>query len=159
WNPQLIDSLLAGREGGFEAKDDDGVSWLFTHEVVAQNPDGAFPLRVIIAVPLERVFADANRALVRRLLAILLVTLFLLVGAWYGAEWFVLRKIRAIVGAAERMRSGELSARTGITYGKEELGALARAFDDMAQVLEQRERALQQQAITDPLTGLYNRRH
>jgi len=132
---------------------------VFTHEVVTQNPDGAFPLRVIVAVPLQQIFADANRALVRDLVGIVLATAFLLVGAWFGAEWFVLRKIRAIVGAAERMRSGELSARTGIRYGREELGQLARVFDDMAEVLEQREQLLQKQAITDPLTGLYNRRY
>jgi diguanylate cyclase (GGDEF)-like protein len=159
WNPQLIDSVLAGREGVFEAKDGDEAGWVFTHEVVTQNPDGAFPLRVIVAVPLQQIFADANRVLVRDLLGIVLATVFLLVGAWFGAEWFVLRKIRAIVGAAERMRSGELSARTGIRYGREELGQLAQVFDDMAEVLEQREQLLQKQAITDPLTGLYNRRY
>jgi diguanylate cyclase (GGDEF)-like protein len=159
WNPQVIESMLAGREGVFEAKDSDGVEWVFTHEVVTQNPDGAFPLRVFVTVPLHQIFADANRALVRDLLGIVLATLFLLVGAWYGAEWFVLQKIRAIVDAAGRMRSGQLSARTGIRYGKEELSDLARAFDDMAQVLEQRERALHEQAITDLLTGLYNRRY
>jgi diguanylate cyclase (GGDEF)-like protein len=57
------------------------------------------------------------------------------------------------------MRNGDLSARTGIPYGEEELGQLARAFDDMAGELQQREQKLQEQAISDPLTGLYNRRY
>jgi diguanylate cyclase (GGDEF)-like protein len=57
------------------------------------------------------------------------------------------------------MRGGDLNARTGIRYGKEELGQLARAFDDMAGALQQREQRLQEQAISDSLTGLYNRRY
>jgi len=87
------------------------------------------------------------------------VTVFLLVGGWYGAEWLMLRKFRALLSAAERMRGGDLNARTGIRYGEEELSRLAQAFDDMAGALQQRERWLQEQAISDPLTGLYNRRY
>lgn len=159
WNPQIIASILAGSEGVLEAKGEDGVDWLLAHQVVYKNPDGAFPLRVLITVPLDRVFAEANRALVRDLLGITLATLFLLVAAWFGAEWFMLRKFRALLRAAERMRGGDLNARTGIRYGKEELGQLARAFDDMAGALQQREQRLQEQAISDSLTGLYNRRY
>ena len=159
WNPQVIEAILAGSEGVLEAKGEDGVDWLLAHQVVYKNPDGAFPLRVLVTVPLNRVFAEANRALTRDLLGITLATAFLLVGVWFGAEWFMLRKFRALLRAAEQMRGGDLNARTGIRYGKEELGQLAHAFDDMAGALQQREQRLQEQAISDPLTGLYNRRY
>jgi diguanylate cyclase (GGDEF)-like protein len=159
WNPRVIESVLAGREGVLEAKGEDGVDWLLAHEVVTTNPDGAFPLRVLVTVPLHRVFAEANRALIRDLLGISLATVFLLVGVWFGAEWFMLRKFRALLRAADRMRRGDLNARTGVGYGEEELGQLAHAFDDMAGALQQRELRLQEQAISDPLTGLYNRRY
>src|SRR5262249_57020862 len=129
---QVIEAILAGSEGVLEAKGEDGVDWLLAHQVVYTNPDGAFPLRVLITVPLTRVFEEANRALVRDLLGITLATLFLLVAAWYGAEWFMLRKFRALLSTAERMRSGDLNARTGIPDEGEELSQLAHAFDDMA---------------------------
>jgi diguanylate cyclase (GGDEF)-like protein len=159
WNPQVIESILAGSEGVLEAKGEDGVDWLLAHQVIYKNPDGAFPLRVLVSVPLSRVFAEADRAMVRDLLGITLATVFLLVAAWFGAEWFMLRKFRALLRAAERMRGGDLKARTGIRYGEEELSQLAEAFDDMADALQQREQKLQEQAISDPLTGLYNRRY
>src|SRR5713101_6198150 len=159
WNPQVIDAVLTSREGVLEAKAEDGIAWLLAHEVVTQNPDGAFPLRVMVTVPLRQVFAEANRALVRDLLGISLATLFLLVGAWYGAEWFMLRKVRALLRAADRVRAGDLNARTGVRYGGEELSQLAQAFDDMAGALQQREQKLHEQAISDSLTGLYNRRY
>jgi diguanylate cyclase (GGDEF)-like protein len=71
----------------------------------------------------------------------------------------MLRKIRGLLRAADRMRGGDLNARTGIPYGGEELSQLAQAFDDMALALQEREQKLQEQAISDPLTGLYNRRY
>src|SRR5256712_1981201 len=159
WNPQVIEAVVASREGVLEAAGEDGIARLLAHEVVTQNPDGAFPLRVMVTVPLRQVFAEANRALVRDLLGISLATLFLLVGAWYGAGWFMLRKVRALLRAADRVRVGDLNARTGVRYGGEELSQLAQAFDDMASALQQREQRLQEQAISDSLTGLYNRRY
>jgi diguanylate cyclase (GGDEF)-like protein len=149
WNAKVIEAVLTSMEGELEAKGTDGVDWLLAHEVVAKNPDGAFPLRVLVTVPLNRVFADANKALVRDLLGIIIATLFLLVGAWYGAEWFMLRKVRALLRAANQMRAGDLKARTGIRYGGEELSQLARAFDDMAGALQEREQKLHEQAISD----------
>jgi diguanylate cyclase (GGDEF)-like protein len=71
----------------------------------------------------------------------------------------MLRKVRALLRAANQMRAGDLKARTGIRYGGEELSQLARAFDDMAGALQEREQKLHEQAISDPLTGLYNRRY
>jgi diguanylate cyclase (GGDEF)-like protein len=159
WNPQVIEAALTSREGVLEVKAEDGIARLLAHEVVTQNPDGAFPLRVMVTVPLKEVFAEANWALGRDLVGILLATLFLLVGAWYGAEWFMLRNVRALLRAADRMRAGDLNARTGVRYGGEELSQLAQAFDDMAGALQQREQWLHEQAISDPLTGLYNRRY
>src|SRR6266851_505092 len=159
WNPQVIEAVLTSREGVLETEAEDGIAWLLAHEVVTQNPDGAFPLRVMVTVPLRQVFAEANRALVRDLLGISLATLFLLVGAWYGAEWFMLRNVRALLRVADRVRAGDLNARTGIRYGVEELSQLAQAFDDMASALQQREQRLHEQAISDSLTGLYNRRY
>lgn len=159
WNPQVIQAVLSDREGIVEANGTDGIRWLLAHEVVTQNPDGAFPLRVLVTVPLDQVLADANAALARDLLGTVLAMLLLLLGAWYGAEWFVLRNVRALLRAASRVRKGDLEARTGISYGKEELSQLAQAFDEMAETLQQREQKLREQAVSDPLTGLYNRRY
>src|SRR5882672_4656477 len=72
WNPQVIEGVLGGKEGVIEARGEDGVDWLLAHEVVTQNPDGAFPLRVMVTVPLGRVFSGANKALTRDLLGIVL---------------------------------------------------------------------------------------
>jgi signal transduction histidine kinase/ActR/RegA family two-component response regulator/HAMP domain-containing protein len=58
--------------------------------------------------------------------------------AWFGGERFILRQIRALSRAAQRLASGDLSSRTGLAKEKGELGQLARTFDQMAASIEKR---------------------
>jgi diguanylate cyclase (GGDEF)-like protein len=164
--PAVLKELTTGKGGLFEARNQDGVERLFAYQTVTENPDGSIPIRVSISIPLKVVFADANETLIRNLAGIVLATLLLLVGAWYGTEWFVLRNVRLLLDTANRVRSGDLGARTGLRKQNDELSLVGHAFDEMAQALQQREVELRQamhnlhaQAITDTLTGLYNRRY
>ena len=50
-----------------------------------------------------------------------------------------MRPVKALVRASARLATGDLSTRTGLRHGKDELGQLTRTFDQMAQALEQRE--------------------
>ncbi|HKA45418.1 MAG TPA: GGDEF domain-containing protein [Burkholderiales bacterium] len=86
--------------------------------------------------------------------------------AWYGAKALFLRRIRALLDAADRVRGGDFSVRVHLPPGKGELNRLAAAFDEMAEALQQRDAELRHavlelhsQATTDPLTRLSNRRH
>jgi signal transduction histidine kinase/ActR/RegA family two-component response regulator len=88
-----------------------------------------------------------------------LVGLLALGAAWYGGEHFILRQVRALSSAAQRLAKGDLTARTGIKDRESELGQLAQVFDQMAESLQQRikereaaektllNRALQQTAV------------
>ncbi len=97
------------------------------------------PARVSIGIPLAVAYADANRILRRNLLFLGVVMILALAAAWFGGSAFILRQIRALVDVTQRLSQGELSARTGITTGEGELHQLARAFDQMAQSLQDRE--------------------
>jgi diguanylate cyclase (GGDEF)-like protein len=97
---------------------------------------------------------------------IAIATMLLLLGAWYGTELFVLRSIRTLLDTARRVRSGDLGARTGLHHEKDELNQVGREFDEMAETLQRRDlelkkamQELEEQAITDPLTGLHNTRY
>ncbi len=67
-----------------------------------------------------------------------IVGLVALGAAWYGGERFVLRKVRVLSQAAERLADGDLSTRTGIAHEHGEFGQLARTFDTMAAALQRR---------------------
>jgi diguanylate cyclase (GGDEF)-like protein len=85
--------------------------------------------------------------------------------AWFGAEILVLRRIRTLLEAANRVRGGDFSVRIRPQAGRGELSQLGAAFDSMAENLQQRDTELRNamlelhaQATTDPLTRLSNRR-
>ena len=110
-------------------------------------------------------FAD-SRNLVANVAGIAAATLVAVAIAWFGVEILVLRRIRALLAAANRVRNGDFSVRTHLQAGKGELSQLGAAFDSMAETLQHRDTELRDamlemhaQATTDPLTRLANRRY
>jgi len=165
-NPRVLDALRSGKSGVFRAIGTDNVDRLFAYDTVAENPEGPAPIRIMVSLPIDVVFAEENRAFIRTVIGSVVATVLLLVAAWIGAEFFVLRKTRALLAAASRVRAGDFSARTGLRHDGEELNQVGGAFDEMTHALQQRDvelkralQDLQEQAITDPLTGLLNRRY
>jgi len=67
-----------------------------------------------------------------------LVGLLALGAAWFGGEHFILRQVRALSNAAQRLAKGDLTARAGLKDVKSELGQLGNVFDQMAEALQQR---------------------
>lgn len=157
---------LSGSNGVFYANDVDGTAQLVAHESVVDNPGDSASLRVLVSIPLSVIHAEADETLLRNLIGAIVVTLLLLIAAWYGAEFFFLRNVRTLLDTAKRVRAGDLGARTGMRYGNEELSQIAKAFDEMAEALQERQKGIEsamenlhKQAITDPLTGMNNRRY
>lgn len=165
-NSRVVEALARPGNSLFTTEDLNGVVRLYVVENVGMNPDGVAPLRVIVSTPSQMIFAEADEALLRTAYGIALITILLVIVAWYGAEILVLRRVRTLLGVADRIRTGDLSARTGFGAGSEELTRLGSAFDAMAQELQIRDGELQNalhrlnhQAATDQLTGLPNRRY
>lgn len=161
----LRDAVKHDRKALGRTVDGNGMEWLIATEPVMRDADGSVPLRVMIAIPRSDVVADANLDFARNVAVLLVATLLVLALAWWGAEYFIRARIAALLDAAGRVQGGDLAARTGLAGSNDEIGRLARAFDDMTQALQQHEvelqaalKLVQEQAIHDPLTGLYNRR-
>jgi diguanylate cyclase (GGDEF)-like protein len=119
-----------------------------------------------MSIPTRDVFADANKALLQTVVGIIIATLALVFGAWYGVELAILKRLRALLAVTNHIRAGDLSARTHFPPSEEDLCQLGNALDDMAQALQKRDadlkhalRELSEQVITDPLTRLNNRRY
>jgi signal transduction histidine kinase/CheY-like chemotaxis protein/HAMP domain-containing protein len=69
-----------------------------------------------------------------------IVGVLALIAAWYGGEHFILRQVRALIRAVQRLASGDLQARSGLKAAEGEIGQLALKFDDMAAALQQRQK-------------------
>jgi diguanylate cyclase (GGDEF)-like protein len=165
-NPFLRETLRRHQRGVFTAADSGGVQRFYAVESIGLNPDGIPPIRVVVSEPVDVVLSDANGALLRTASGVIGVALLVLLVAWYASEVFVLRRVRALLDVAGRIRAGDYSARAGFGDGREELALLGSAIDAMAAELQARDGQLQQairqlneQAITDQLTGLPNRRY
>jgi PAS domain S-box-containing protein len=103
----------------------------------------------ILSISRKRLFAEANWELIRNLCWIGLAMGLALTLGWFGSSVLVVRPVGALVRASTRLATGDLSTRTGLRHGKDELGQLTRTFDHMAQALEQRE--LQRQVAEETL--------
>ncbi len=82
--------------------------------------------------------AQVEALLVRNLLGLGVVGLIVLAAAWWVANKFVMQPVDALVRATERLRGGDLSARSGLPRSSSELSRLAEAFDEMANSLQTR---------------------
>lgn len=129
--------ILAEKQGIVELPGIDGVSQL--HAITCIT-DGQLPsLFVSVGIPLETSFARANQQLVRNCVVLAVVTIGLLGTAWLYARRFFLHPINALMAAANRITTGDLTTRTNLVSGIGEMSALADAFDTMARTLERRQ--------------------
>jgi diguanylate cyclase (GGDEF)-like protein len=165
-NPMITEAIRTAETQVFEGEDAGGVQRLFAIQRAGLNPDGRAPLHVVMSIPTRDVFADANKALLQTVVGIIIATLALVFGAWYGVELAILKRLRALLAVTNHIRAGDLSARTHFPPSEEDLCQLGNALDDMAQALQKRDadlkhalRELSEQVITDPLTRLNNRRY
>lgn len=133
----LFARMLERGEGAAELAGPDGINRLYGFTRLAGST-GA-DIFVGIGVSKEAAFARVNAGLYRHLAGLSVVILLAMGAAWIGGDLFILRRLQAILEATQKLASGDLSARTGLPYGQGELSQLARVFDHLGEVLEQRE--------------------
>lgn len=126
---------------------------------VGNSPD-ATPYLYILAMTEE---LSGGKLLSERYLLPLLATILavfgvLLVARWLGQRYFA-RGLQQLCRVAEHIREDDLAVRCGTVSGCKEITTLSTTFDLMLDVLEQKNAQLRKLSSTDPLTGLWNRRH
>jgi signal transduction histidine kinase len=133
----LIKAMLTQEEGTTQLPGVDGVQRLYAFSRVRDASDVG--LYVSVGIPTAIAFAPAHQRLVRNLFTLGAITLLIITAVWIGSNAFVLRPVNALLQATERLRAGDLSARTDLPHGDTELEQLAAAFDEMAWALRRRE--------------------
>jgi signal transduction histidine kinase len=115
----------------------DGVERLHRFARVGNN--GLSDYTVTIGIPADEITASARHDQMLDLLALAATIGLALLAAWFVGDVLVLRRVKLLATTANRIASGTLEARSGITYGKEEISELARALDAMAEALQEKE--------------------
>ena len=133
----LTEAIASQIEGTRQTKGLDGNPHLFAFTDLGRQRHLA-SLYVIVGIPARIAHANIHRELIRNLIGLGLATLLALAAAWFGGNFFILRRVRSLLGATRRLAGGDLNARTGLDYGMGELGELAQGFDEMAAALQTR---------------------
>ncbi len=134
---ELQTILASGCKGFAEFPGQDGVVRINAIEPLALIDGKCVYVRV--GVPRDQVYGPIDQRFHRSMVAMLLVTVAIFAIAWFGGDWIVLCRVRALALAARRFGEGDLAARTGLPHTEEELGQLAKSFDEMAAGIEARE--------------------
>ncbi|MHB0987804.1 MAG: HD domain-containing phosphohydrolase [Bellilinea sp.] len=134
----IVKTILESKtKGTTQALGIDGIDRLYAYLPLenAGEPVGY----MYIGIPSAVVFAEADRVTNTILIGLIIVTALGLTAIWIGSDVFLLRRMNALLDATQRLAAGDLSARASVRGGTSELSQLARAFDGMADSLQQRE--------------------
>jgi len=133
----LVETIITQGAGAAEVRGVDGVARLYAFTSLQGATD--YGLYAAVGIPRASALAETGRLFAGSLIALGLAGAGALALAWWSSGALLLRPIKALVGAAEQVRHGNLHARTGLSDGKDEIAQLGLAFDAMAAALEQRE--------------------
>lgn len=126
-------------EGIAEARGIDFVPRLYAFTPLENAPDGGVFLS--IGIPEDIAFAESDRQMLRNVAGLSIAAALAFIAAWFGGDFFILRKVNSLVAATQKLATGELSTR--VAFGSQgersgELEQLARSIDEMAESLEER---------------------
>ncbi|MBI4667382.1 MAG: HAMP domain-containing protein [Nitrospinae bacterium] len=137
-NTPLMQNVMAKRNGVETMTGVDGEPRIYSYATLSRPGYG--PVFFMIAgTPEQAALAEVDRAFNRHMLYLFLATSLAMSGAWVLGKRLVINKIEKLAGAAREIAaSGAMGARTGLEHGKDEIGQLALAFDEMAETLEKK---------------------
>ena len=124
----------------FEAIGIDGVERIFVARPLNLDMGGRSYLWV--ATPKSSVTDAALHDFLGGTLLVFTTVLALFAVIWWEGSRIVLNPVRRLREAAQRLGGAQLSARTNLPHGNDEIGRLAASFDEMAEKIEKREREL-----------------
>jgi HAMP domain-containing protein len=116
----------------------DGVERSYAYHLLDQAP-----ISVRIGMPRPAVYKAANRVMYRNLAILGATTALSLFLAWYGAHILLLRPVRELVAATQKVAKGDLRARVDLPETGE-LGQLGASFNAMTESLEWRDAQLRE---------------
>jgi signal transduction histidine kinase/ActR/RegA family two-component response regulator len=121
-----------GESGVFVTQGSDGLSRISAFHKIRLERDTPAYMTIFIGMPEAAIGVDARKAMETGLVLSACAAVLALVMAWVAERTFFMPRIRALVMAAERFRTGDYCTLTGVNHDAGELGLLASALDRMA---------------------------
>lgn len=158
--PQMIARMSgASGEGTFLEQGVDGVRRLYSFKRLQFEDTPLQHLMIRLGQPEDLALAEVRKAQLRNTALMVLAAILAVIAAWLVGEFTLLKRVRLLMNAADRLGTGDLATRTGLEHSRGELGRLAAAFDRMAASLQiqDRDRRLAEEEVSSLNKDLENR--
>ena len=124
--------------GFIERKSMDGLERIYAFRKLRLDDKSQPYMYMLVGAPKHEILHQANRQMFSNLLILLLAAMGAMCLAWAFGEYVLLQPIRHLLLATQQLGKGEMGIRTGLRHSSDELGQLAKSFDDMTTLLETR---------------------
>ena len=122
--------------GIFERTGQDGIDRIYAFKQLRLREGSPPYLYMIAGIAKDKILQKANAEMLRSLLFLGFAAFAAAFLAWVFGNIIFIKPFNRLVTATRRFGSGEMSARTDLPHTPDEMGQLAKAFDDMASLLE-----------------------
>ncbi len=131
-----IKAIMAREEGVTQAMGMDGTERLYAFKRLDGQTGVGF---AYVGIREAHVFAEAYAILFRSLALLGFVTVLSMLTAWSLGARFIMKPINDLMIVVEKVASGDLNAQVDLGKRSDEMGRLAKAFNEMAAELRHRE--------------------
>jgi PAS domain S-box-containing protein len=141
--PKIIKQMQSQEDAGtFIDSDTKSAKRLYAYKKLRLK-EGELPyLTIRIGIPEKTALAAARQILIQNLISVSAISIVALFFFWFIGDMLITKKVDKLAYAAKRLGLGDLKARTGMNHEGGELSQLAKAFDEMAEELENRREEL-----------------
>jgi PAS domain S-box-containing protein len=138
--PRSTFQIISGTSdhGTFERAGEDGIERIYAFQHLRLRENAPPYLYILIGIPKDKIIEKANLEMLRNLMFLGITAALAMCLAWVFGYFTLLKPISLLSGAVRRVGGGDLATRTGLRHTPDELGKLAKSFDDMAALLETR---------------------
>jgi signal transduction histidine kinase/ActR/RegA family two-component response regulator len=137
--PPMRDAMAHAGERAIVLRGEDGIERLHAFSHVGSPALSDY--MVTIGIPTATIVAGARHDQLMSLLGLAATTMLAMLAAWLAGDILIVQRVRKLRDTATSIAAGKLDARSGIEYGREEIGNLAQALDEMAASLQKKEQA------------------
>lgn len=138
--PDLIQFMSGDSQyGSYDRISPDGVTRIYAFSQLRLREDLPPYMYMMVGIPRDPIMRNANLRLLRSLLILGISAALAVVAAWIFVGHILIKPMNRLVTATRLFGKGAMNVRTGVPHTADELGQLARSFDDTIALLEARD--------------------
>jgi len=137
--PVVVKQMQNKKDSGtFITSDADNIKRLYAYKKLRLKGSELSYLNIRVGIPEKTALAEARKVLLQNLVSFSAISIIALFFFWFVGGKLITKKVARLAHTAKRIGRGNLNARTGIEHRGGELAQLAKAFDEMAEELQNR---------------------